>query len=419
MCGLAGFTNVHPSKQAALITALAHAIDSRGGHAAGYVSTASNRGPAHARKLGKFSAAGEGFMARIAGDAVLIHARYATCGNRTINESHPYAIKRDGRTVLWGAHNGIVDGTRESAKEHGRAWETDSREVFELLADAKFDAIAKLQGYGTLAWIDNSARDSVRVVAMNETADLEVCYTDCGACVFGSTRAIIEAGMKAAGMTHNADGSGFIAPEVGQVYEIAANGKAYPMTDHAKVTVASWTTNKASRWQNYGWDDAADDRDYLAGYYSRGSYATRKSPAMRLMGHRERDPFHVSDTMPGFRKHDGIWQRDTDGKPMGDDTIPDLDELSASDSEVCPMCSEDTSTTILDGMAYMCDYCGHIWGAEDSADDMAKEDLDPVALAERVIDNLPEDAEQWTDSEFEAWDNASEIIRASMARKTG
>jgi predicted RNA-binding Zn-ribbon protein involved in translation (DUF1610 family) len=539
MCGLAGFVNVALDKQTALIAALAEGIDRRGKDAAGYISTHASRGPNHAKRLGTFmgkTGASKRFMRQIPGDAVILHARFATCGNKTVNEAHPYAIRRDGKSVLWGAHNGIVSGTQESAKAHSRGWETDSREVFELLADGKVENIAKMSGYGTLAWILNADRSRIRVVAMNSSADLEVCYTDCGACVFASTRTILEAGLKAAGMTHGAQGSGYLQIRVGQILELRAeDGKAYPI-EAPRVTVSSYVKSySGNRYTGYGadWDNSAfegwegsaaysyySERGFSSyGYGKRGNAndATRRAriagnPAVNLMGSSfaaKGDPFEVKDTLAPFSKRDGIWQRDTDGKPMGDDTeptLPDTDEREcptcgtldtslmigdpkrgnfrqchnarcndwwvvdeygnaafegsnastddiddpeqADESSLCPKCGEETDTLILQGLAYMCDYCGHIFGVEDRisapelADDSEPDTGDPpasepsvivdtgeatgalgsdipdaVTLAERVIDDLPADGSAWTRDDWEAFEEASEVIRLDIETK--
>lgn len=250
MCGLAGYANVTPAKRLPLAFALGLGTDTRGGHAAGYVAS-SSRGVAYARKEGQWSGASAGFViGASSGDVTIIHARYATCGVGGEAEAHPFRVARNGRTVLWGAHNGIVHGTVATALARGRAHDVDSREIFELLADGELAAIATLQGYGTLAWLDARTRDRVYLVRMTEDAALEIASTACGALVWGSTRAIVERACSASSMAVE---SWYETP-VGRVLEARANGVLY-YSAHANVTVSErWTYNAgdlgaADKWE--------------------------------------------------------------------------------------------------------------------------------------------------------------------------
>ena len=240
MCGLAGYVNVQQGEQrTALVRALGCATDKRGGHAAGYVGTVEASAVRYGRKLGQWADARAPFIAGAASaDLCIIHARYATCGKKdTPLEAHPFAIKRAGRTALYGAHNGVLQGTAASAARHGRAHDVDSREAFELLADKALDELAtEISGYGTLAWIDGTLRDRVRLVTLTEGSDLEICRTACGALVWGSTWDIVHAGLAAA---HMVALNGYRV-EVGRVLEAHRDG-LLTYADHPRVTVSEYS----------------------------------------------------------------------------------------------------------------------------------------------------------------------------------
>src|SRR4051812_41108202 len=144
MCGLAGFAGIkNVETRTALVWTLGMGIDERGGHAAGFVSLGEQL-RCH-KKLGYWLSAKNRFVeAAASGPICMLHARYATCGKQTIEEAHPFAIQRDGRTRLYGAHNGVVYNAWESAKSHGRKIQVDSQEIFECIADGNIKALQKL-----------------------------------------------------------------------------------------------------------------------------------------------------------------------------------------------------------------------------------------------------------------------------------
>lgn len=277
MCGIAGFVGVPDAQRLALAYTLGVAIDNRGGHGAGFVGS---RGDTveHMRKEGEFSGASWKFLRTAAScDALILHSRYGTCGGRSAKEAHPFAIKRDKRTILWGAHNGVLDNAKEFAKEHGRSYDVDSRELFELLADDLYDEIAQVQGYGTLAWIRSEAQDTIRLVRMTRSGDLEIAkLEDDAGYVFGSTRDIIKDGIEATDLRIEH----FYTLETGDVVTLhAARGVE---GTHEKIVLAERTTHKL--WSDYGkgalWtfgddpieaganDPTSTDYDGFADYYA-------------------------------------------------------------------------------------------------------------------------------------------------------
>src|SRR5579859_143434 len=129
MCGLAGIAGItNRNTRERLIWTLGMGIDERGGHAAGFVSVRETK-VVQGRREGFWISAPDKFIERAAiGQTVLMHARYATCGKGGRHEAHPFEIVRNGRPVLWGAHNGVIWDAEESAMFHNRPYDVDSRE---------------------------------------------------------------------------------------------------------------------------------------------------------------------------------------------------------------------------------------------------------------------------------------------------
>lgn len=199
MCGLAGYCGVPEDKRQALIRALGEGIDARGGHGVGFVAVDAGS-LRYNRKPGKWATAKRKFVRMAAGYLCMMHSRMATHGAITLQNAHPFAIRRDGQPVLWGAHNGIIYDAEESAKKHERDFTVDSRELFNLLADQEYDAIKELSGYGVITWIDAKDPYSVRLVKMTEHGAIHVVKLKGGGVVWASTEWILDRAIKAVGL---------------------------------------------------------------------------------------------------------------------------------------------------------------------------------------------------------------------------
>ncbi len=192
MCGLAGFSGIKDVKRrTCLAYALGIGIDSRGGHAAGFVSVdtaASGKAPRMSKRIGTWAKASNKFIyAAGSGEVAMMHSRFATCGKPDdIRNAHPFLIRRKGDAVLYGVHNGVIGETKESAKLHGRDWSVDSKEVFELLADGNLKAIQELDGYGVLNWITPES-GVVNMAKLSDKGDFVACTLSTGGIALGIT----------------------------------------------------------------------------------------------------------------------------------------------------------------------------------------------------------------------------------------
>lgn len=217
MCGLAGTSNIsHPITRYKLISALGEGIDERGGHSAGYVNY-TGRELNIGRKLGYWSNAQRSFIRRASQCKLsMMHARYATCGKGDIKESHPFAIKRRGKIVLYGAHNGIIFNAKESSKKNNREIVVDSEEIFNLIADNDWDGVNNLKGYGVITWIYTGEPESIYLLRLTNRGEIHIVRTQDDSIVYGSTKEIVDYAISSTTLKEKY----FFNVEVGKVYAI-------------------------------------------------------------------------------------------------------------------------------------------------------------------------------------------------------
>jgi len=220
MCGVAGYVGVPSKNRLPLVVGFGAGIDERGGHAAGFVSLSDR--VHYARRVGPWMMAKYRFLRRAAGGRIcMMHARYATSGSPIlVTNAHPYAIRRDGRTILWGCHNGMLTGTQGSARRHNRTHTVDSRELFELLADNLIPEINDLDGYGVITWM-KPGEDRIYLARISEHSDLYVAALKDGGHVYGSTEKIVK---EACGLAELKIAHPWKCDEVGRVYYLSPEG---------------------------------------------------------------------------------------------------------------------------------------------------------------------------------------------------
>ncbi len=295
MCGLAGYSGVLSySKRLALVEALGIGIDRRGGHAAGYVSlpsASSGVAPKVGKRIGTWGDASRKFMTQAAsGEVCMMHSRFATMGTKDdVNNAHPFIVRREGKAVLYGAHNGMLSGTWTSAREHGRNHTVDSREMLELLGDDDHAAIGKLTGYGVVTWITPES-GAVYMVRLSDQSDIHIVNLAEGGIAWASTWSILGAALKEAGLTPV---NTFLVPEIGQVYAMRADGtfttpttglvvgSEYNYADYYMGSTPSKTPYRMPAWlrhDNYSDVDPLDTRDTPFSWRSDGKLLGRPTP---------------------------------------------------------------------------------------------------------------------------------------------
>lgn len=239
MCGLSGFANVSGEANKLLLTyALGRGIDTRGGHGCGFVSI-KNQKVNPVKNGGEWGSAPRKFLMDAASsDMLLMHSRWATCGERNqARQAHPFTIKRNNKAVLHGAHNGIIFNADESAKEHNRQIEVDSEELFHLIADKDYEGVQNLTGYGIAMWVMADG-DHIKLARLSDDGEMVVVKLTNGGLVWASTWDILAYAIRRAGMKVKWQ---LNISEVGRVFEIY----------HDKVKISSTKgIQVGSRWKS-------------------------------------------------------------------------------------------------------------------------------------------------------------------------
>jgi hypothetical protein len=139
---------------------------------------------------------------------------------KTINEAHPFAIKRNDKVVLWGAHNGIIPDAWDSAISNHRYIDVDSQELFELIADENYQGIRDLSGYGVITWIEAARPDHVKIARLSANSEICLVLLESGGYAWASTWKILHAALKGANLSAK---NMIELNDIGQTYEVHAD----------------------------------------------------------------------------------------------------------------------------------------------------------------------------------------------------
>jgi hypothetical protein len=260
MCGLAGHIGIADNSRRFYLTlALARGIDTRGGDAAGFL-TVNRSGVKRSRVACEWKRAGHKFLqAAAAGSTVcMMHARYATCGIReSSSHAHPFEIERNGKAVLWGAHNGTVPGAWASARRNDRSIEVDSQEIFELIADENYSGIRETRGYGMATWVESRNPNIVKMCMLSDYADICAVAIKGGGVAWASTSHILDRALSFAKL----DLDEIVEFEPGRIYEASRDNFA-PTSTTDVLLADPWTSTWTSGGRGSalgGWGSEYDD----------------------------------------------------------------------------------------------------------------------------------------------------------------
>ncbi|MBV9087725.1 MAG: hypothetical protein JOY79_09590 [Acidobacteriaceae bacterium] len=133
---------------------LAQSNDQRGGHSWGVVKL--DNGIEIDKGLGDM---GDGAYAVLDTRSMYGHCRWATHGEKTIENAHPFEIGH-----LVGAHNGVLSNHLQLNMKYQRAFKVDSMHLFAHLRDGlPFDDI---EGYGAIEWVDRRDPKVIRLARL-------------------------------------------------------------------------------------------------------------------------------------------------------------------------------------------------------------------------------------------------------------
>lgn len=198
MCGLAGFVGVKDQAlRESLIVGLGSGIESRGRDACGFVSINDKDIVSYSRAIGPWTKMKNRFIRTAAsGSVAMLHSRLSTCHNGSeYKAAHPFAIKRDNKTILWGAHNGIISNAFKLGLDANKKYDVDSQAVLDMLPEWDVDKLGSVHGYGVLTWIENADHSVINVMKITKGGDLVIAKTPEGL-IYASTWPILRTALE-------------------------------------------------------------------------------------------------------------------------------------------------------------------------------------------------------------------------------
>jgi hypothetical protein len=124
-----------------LISAMAKATTKRGNHSWGMWSAEDNKITKDVGSLTSSKTLLYHFL------SAMVHTRFATTGNVTKRNAHPFRFKN-----IVGAHNGMVFNHQELNVKYNRKCQVDSEHIFMHLAEGR--DLTEIEGYGAIEWAD-------------------------------------------------------------------------------------------------------------------------------------------------------------------------------------------------------------------------------------------------------------------------
>lgn len=278
MCGLFGYLNTGTKKfnVEALVRGLSIAAQDRGHHATGI---AFNEIDGIIIQKAAKTASEFAYCVHDNTTAVMGHTRHTTQGSEKRNQNnHPFSGNAFGNAFAL-AHNGILDNDielRKSEKLPKTEIETDTYVAVQLLekyglSHAGLKKMAELVS-GMFTFTILTDGNTLHVVR-NDAPFYLVRLTKSGLLVYGSTQAIVEAGLKAAGLLNNKREE--IPVKEGTILSITAYGTMeqstfepnYTYWESARAKYVAKTNYKSRTKSAHQWFDDLEEELLSYGFF--------------------------------------------------------------------------------------------------------------------------------------------------------